>query len=84
MIDEISGLGRVIPGYLWRNGNNTGNRFGGKIEKLKIKIVDLCNLLLKEKHVIGSAGNVSFRITDNEKKFVLITKLVINCITFIS
>jgi D-3-phosphoglycerate dehydrogenase len=44
-----------------------------KIEKLKKEIVNLCNLLLKEKHVIGSAGNVSIRITDNDKELVLIT-----------
>ena len=48
----------------------------GKIDKLyslKKEIVDLCKELLKEKHVIGSAGNVSVRINENNKEYVLIT-----------
>ncbi len=44
-----------------------------KINKLKRNIVDLCNNLLIEGHVIGSAGNVSVRVKTNEKEFVLIT-----------
>ncbi len=43
------------------------------LELLKKEIVDLCKQLLKEKHVIGSAGNVSVRIKDNDKEIVLIT-----------
>ncbi|MFX0023669.1 MAG: NAD(P)-dependent oxidoreductase [Candidatus Hermodarchaeota archaeon] len=44
-----------------------------KLYSLKKEIVDLCHELLKEKHVIGSAGNVSVRITEDDKEFVLIT-----------
>ncbi|MFX1436285.1 MAG: NAD(P)-dependent oxidoreductase [Promethearchaeota archaeon] len=44
-----------------------------KIENLRKEIVDLCKKLLEEKHVIGSAGNVSLRVKDNDKEFVLIT-----------
>jgi L-ribulose-5-phosphate 4-epimerase len=44
-----------------------------KIDKLKKDIVDLCKILLEEKHVIGSAGNVSVRVRDDENEFVLIT-----------
>jgi len=44
-----------------------------KITKLKKEIVALCKILLEEKHVIGSAGNVSARIKDDEKEYVLIT-----------
>lgn len=44
-----------------------------KITKLKIEIVELCKQLLKENHVIGSAGNISVRIKDEDKEFVLIT-----------
>jgi L-fuculose-phosphate aldolase len=40
---------------------------------LKKQIVDLCQKLLKEKHVIGSAGNVSLRVKNDEEEFVLIT-----------
>ncbi|MFX0008489.1 MAG: NAD(P)-dependent oxidoreductase, partial [Candidatus Hermodarchaeota archaeon] len=45
----------------------------GKLYSLKKEIVDLCQELLKEKHVIGSAGNVSVRINENNKEYVLIT-----------
>lgn len=44
-----------------------------KFDSLKKEIVDLCQQLLKEKHVIGSAGNVSLRVKDDDKEFVLIT-----------
>ncbi|MFX0038616.1 MAG: NAD(P)-dependent oxidoreductase [Promethearchaeota archaeon] len=44
-----------------------------KIESLRKEIVNLCQKLLEEKHVIGSAGNVSLRVKDNDKEFVLIT-----------
>jgi D-3-phosphoglycerate dehydrogenase len=43
------------------------------LESLKKEIVELCQELLKEKHVIGSAGNVSLRVKNNDKEFVLIT-----------
>ncbi len=44
-----------------------------KVNTIKKAIVDLCKELLKEKHVIGSAGNVSVRIKDEDKECVLIT-----------
>ncbi|MFW9900094.1 MAG: NAD(P)-dependent oxidoreductase [Candidatus Thorarchaeota archaeon] len=44
-----------------------------KVNKIKNEIVDLCKELLIQKHVIGSAGNVSVRVKDDEKEFVLIT-----------
>jgi L-fuculose-phosphate aldolase len=40
---------------------------------LKEAIVNLCKKLLEEKHVIGSAGNVSVRVNSNDEQFVLIT-----------
>ncbi len=45
----------------------------GEIYDLKSKIVNTCKNLLKDGHVIGSAGNVSVRVKDQEKEFVLIT-----------
>ncbi|MFX0081361.1 MAG: NAD(P)-dependent oxidoreductase [Candidatus Hodarchaeota archaeon] len=44
-----------------------------KTNNLKKSIVDLCKILVKEEHVIGSAGNVSVRIKNDEDEFVLIT-----------
>ncbi|MFX1417928.1 MAG: NAD(P)-dependent oxidoreductase [Promethearchaeota archaeon] len=44
-----------------------------KIMALKTEIVNLCKILLKEKHVVGSAGNVSIRVNDKDKEYVLIT-----------
>jgi L-fuculose-phosphate aldolase len=49
-----------------------------KIKNLKKKIVDLCKNLSVEKHVIGSAGNVSVRVKDNETEYVLITPSNVN------
>jgi D-3-phosphoglycerate dehydrogenase len=43
------------------------------IEQTKKQIVELCKKLLKEGHVIGSAGNVSVRFKKNEEDIVLIT-----------
>jgi len=39
----------------------------------KKEIVQLCQSLLNEGHVIGSAGNVSVRIKNEEKEIILIT-----------
>ncbi|MFX1379336.1 MAG: NAD(P)-dependent oxidoreductase [Promethearchaeota archaeon] len=44
-----------------------------KLFTLKKQIVDLCQQLLREKHVIGSAGNVSLRVKTDNGEFVLIT-----------
>ncbi|MHA2281087.1 MAG: NAD(P)-dependent oxidoreductase [Promethearchaeota archaeon] len=44
-----------------------------KLDELKKDIVELCKNLLKENHVIGSAGNVSVRVKDKEDEIVLIT-----------
>ncbi|MHA2128575.1 MAG: NAD(P)-dependent oxidoreductase [Promethearchaeota archaeon] len=46
---------------------------GLRIRKLKVEIVNLCKELLKNNHVIGSAGNVSVRVKDDEQETVLIT-----------
>ncbi len=43
------------------------------INEMKAEIVALCKNLLQEGHVIGSAGNVSFRMKNKEKEIVLIT-----------
>ena len=73
---------------LWLNGNipeylinpktlkESGIRkpkLGEKIASLKTEIVGICKKLLKNGHIIGSAGNVSVRLKDNEKEIVLIT-----------
>lgn len=44
-----------------------------KLNLMKKEIVGLCQQLLKEKHVIGSAGNVSLRVKYDNKEFILIT-----------
>ncbi|MFX1487564.1 MAG: NAD(P)-dependent oxidoreductase, partial [Promethearchaeota archaeon] len=49
-----------------------------EINQLKAEIVNLCRILLKEKHVIGSAGNVSVRIKNENDEFVLITPSNVN------
>lgn len=49
------------------------NQDNDKFYKIRKEIVDICRKLLKQKHVIGSAGNVSVRIKDNEEEIVLIT-----------
>lgn len=46
--------------------------------EIKKEIVALCKLLLKQNHVIGSAGNVSVRVKDDENEFVLITPSNVN------
>jgi len=48
------------------------------INKLKSEIVGICNKLLEEGHVIGSAGNVSVRVKINDKDVVLITPSNVN------
>ncbi len=73
---------------LWLNGKNPqfimnpevlnkveikNSRITDKITDLKKEMVELCKHLLKEKHVIGSAGNVSIRIKNTDNECVLIT-----------
>ncbi|MFX1477427.1 MAG: NAD(P)-dependent oxidoreductase [Promethearchaeota archaeon] len=53
-------------------------RKDNEINQLKVDIVNLCQNLLKEKHVIGSAGNVSLRIKNGDDEFVLITPSNVN------
>jgi L-fuculose-phosphate aldolase len=48
------------------------------IEELKQEIVDIGTRLLKDGHVIGSAGNISVRINENDKEMVLITPSNVN------
>ncbi|MHA1411210.1 MAG: NAD(P)-dependent oxidoreductase [Promethearchaeota archaeon] len=49
-----------------------------KIENMKEEIVRMGKLLLKEGHVIGSAGNISVRIKDDKNELVLITPSNVN------
>ncbi len=56
-----------------KEGEVKSSPYNNKVDKIKKEIVDLCKQLLNEKHVIGSAGNVSVRIKDEDKQFVLIT-----------
>ena len=73
---------------MWIDGKNPQNTLNPEVFKegekklslsdeniinLKKDIVNLCKQLLKEKHVIGSAGNISIRIKEDEKEIVLIT-----------
>ncbi|MHA1233555.1 MAG: NAD(P)-dependent oxidoreductase [Promethearchaeota archaeon] len=46
--------------------------------KLKEEIVKTCKKLLKDGHVIGSAGNVSMRVKKGDEEFVLITPSNVN------
>ncbi|MHA1284495.1 MAG: NAD(P)-dependent oxidoreductase [Promethearchaeota archaeon] len=48
------------------------------IQDLKQKIVDLCQKLLEEGHIVGSAGNVSIRVRENDKQLILITPSNVN------
>ncbi|MEJ2248723.1 MAG: NAD(P)-dependent oxidoreductase [Candidatus Lokiarchaeota archaeon] len=50
----------------------------GKYDQLKKDIVDLCKKLLRDGHVVGSAGNVSIRIKKNGEQMVLITPSNVN------
>ncbi|MFW9821483.1 MAG: NAD(P)-dependent oxidoreductase [Candidatus Thorarchaeota archaeon] len=43
------------------------------VDELKKEIIRICMILLKQGHVLGSAGNVSVRVKDKENEFVLIT-----------
>ncbi|MHA1192587.1 MAG: NAD(P)-dependent oxidoreductase [Promethearchaeota archaeon] len=53
--------------------NNQSAINNQKIPSLKEEIVNLCKTLLKEGHVIGSAGNVSVRVKNKDQEYVLIT-----------
>ena len=46
--------------------------------KFKEEIVKICNKLLSDGHVIGSAGNVSMRVKKGDEEFVLITPSNVN------
>ncbi|MFX0025134.1 MAG: NAD(P)-dependent oxidoreductase [Candidatus Hermodarchaeota archaeon] len=49
-----------------------------RIDDLKKKILDTCKKLLDDGHVIGSAGNVSVRVKDNDEELILITPSNVN------
>jgi L-ribulose-5-phosphate 4-epimerase len=40
---------------------------------LKVKVVEVCKKMLKDGHVIGSAGNVSIRVKRGDDDYILIT-----------
>ncbi|MFW9867200.1 MAG: NAD(P)-dependent oxidoreductase [Candidatus Thorarchaeota archaeon] len=73
-------LNRKTPNHIMNPEVLTENviRKDEEINQLKVDIVNLCQTLLKEKHVIGSAGNVSVRIKDEHDEFVLITPSNVN------
>lgn len=68
-------LNNQIPEHIMNPEVFTEQReiISNKINELKESIVDLCNKLLIEKHVIGSAGNVSIRVKSDNQEYVLIT-----------
>ncbi len=63
----------VMNPEVFKEGEKNRSPYSNKFDRIKKEIVDLCKQLLNEKHVIGSAGNVSVRIKDKDKEFVLIT-----------
>lgn len=63
----------IMNPEIFKEGEIKSSLYNKKVDKIKKEIVDLCKQLLNEKHVIGSAGNVSVRIKDEDKQFVLIT-----------
>ncbi|MFX1343996.1 MAG: NAD(P)-dependent oxidoreductase [Promethearchaeota archaeon] len=76
LLDDIKlWLNNKIPRNILNPEVLTDNKVitNAKISNLKKSIVDLCKILVKEKHVIGSAGNVSVRVKNNEDEYVLIT-----------
>ncbi|UCD01288.1 MAG: class II aldolase/adducin family protein [Promethearchaeota archaeon] len=81
LLDDIKlWLNNKTPNHIMNPEVLSGKRIikSARITKLKKKIVELCKILLEEKHVIGSAGNVSARIKDNENEYVLITPSNVN------
>ncbi|MFW9877436.1 MAG: NAD(P)-dependent oxidoreductase, partial [Candidatus Thorarchaeota archaeon] len=78
LMDIKSWLNGEKPQYImnpevFSEGVFESSQENDKFKTLKKEIVDLCKELLKEKHVIGSAGNVSVRVKNDNKEFVLIT-----------
>lgn len=76
LLDDIKlWLNKKTPKHVMNPGvlSNKDIVTNAKIDDLKKDIVELCKTLLKEKHVIGSAGNVSLRVKDKEEEIVLIT-----------
>jgi L-ribulose-5-phosphate 4-epimerase len=60
------------PEIYGKLNDDLGEKFKD-IKQVKKQIVDLCNKLVNEGHVIGSAGNVSVRLRKNGESIVLIT-----------
>ncbi|MBY9017701.1 MAG: class II aldolase/adducin family protein [Candidatus Lokiarchaeota archaeon] len=63
----------ILNPEVLNGGNNQSAIINQKISSLKEEIVNLCKTLLKEGHVIGSAGNVSVRVKNKNQEYVLIT-----------
>ncbi|MFX0017359.1 MAG: NAD(P)-dependent oxidoreductase [Promethearchaeota archaeon] len=49
-----------------------------QIDNLKRKVLDTCKKLLDDGHVIGSAGNVSVRVKNDDEELILITPSNVN------
>ena len=63
----------IVNPEVFKDKNSTDFTMDKKIRKTKYEIVNLSKHLLNKGHVIGSAGNISVRLRDNEQEFVLIT-----------
>ncbi|MFX1388898.1 MAG: NAD(P)-dependent oxidoreductase [Promethearchaeota archaeon] len=78
LIDIILWLNGKKPQHIMnpevlKNQNVDKSQEIDKFFILKQEIVNLCKKLLEEKHVIGSAGNVSIRVNNDGEECVLIT-----------
>lgn len=81
LLDDIKiWLDNKTPNHIMNPEVLSGKKVitSARINMLKKEIVDLCKILLKEKHVIGSAGNVSTRVKDDDNDLVLITPSNVN------
>lgn len=68
----------ILNPEIFENYQSTKRISSDLINNLKVEIVKTCKILLKEGHVIGSAGNVSARIKNDEEEIILITPSNVN------
>ncbi len=68
----------VLNPEVFKNGTSKTIMTNENIYELKCKILETCLKLLKDGHIIGSAGNVSVRVKDDDKEIVLITPSGVN------
>jgi D-3-phosphoglycerate dehydrogenase len=84
LLDDIdTWLNKGIPAHVLNpevfQGSNKPKVTADKPLKIhKEKIVEVCQRLLNDGHVIGSAGNVSVRVKNEEGEIVLITPSNVN------